>query len=158
MVASGDQAVSRFDDLFDVGLQDTEFYPGSRERRPASGAYGIPQAEVSPFDGVTPRIYDVNGQTVEFFTIGQLAAALNRKPVTLRKWEAQGILPAATFQAPNPGKDPRARRRLYTRAQAEGIVRIAREEGLLGDEPKRVGSTRFTERVRVHFDVLRNSQ
>ena len=142
--------MSRFDNIFDA-----EFYPGSKQRR---AAVNRAEPEPSPFDGVTPKTFTVDGTVMEFFTIGQLAAALDRKPVTLRKWESAGILPAATFQAPNPKHDHRARRRLYSRAQAEGIVQIAREEGLIDDEPKRVGSTRFSERVHAHFDVLRNSR
>ena len=147
--------MSRFDDLFDVGLQDTEFYPGSRERRQAPRE---PKPEASPFDGVTPKVYTVGGTETEFFTIGQLAAALNRKPVTLRKWEQTGVIPKATFQAPNPKGLATARRRLYTRAQAEGIVRIAQEEGLFDNDPVRVGSTRFTKRVFALFREIREAK
>lgn len=148
--------MGRFDDLFDAGLQDEAFYPGSKQRRQPSRQ---PAPEASPFDGVTPRRYDVAGKTVEFFGIGDLATALGRKPGTLRKWENTGVLPKATFQAPNPKQDKRARRRLYSRAQAEGIVRIWHEEGL-GDDalPKRVSSTRFTERARALFAELRGAQ
>lgn len=119
-------------------------YPGSRQRKDA------PRPEIrakdNPFEGMKPRTYTVKGVEVEFFTVGQLAAALGRKAVTIRKWEHDGIIPRATFQAPNPKKDDRARRRLYSRAQAEGIVQIAVEEGLMISATK-VSRTRFTERV-----------
>ena len=154
MVLDGDQVVGHFDDLFDVGLQDTEFYPGSKERRSQQRQ---PAPEPSPFDGVTPKVYTVNGTEIEFFTIGQLAAALDRKPNTLRKWENTGVIPKATFQAPNPRGLDTARRRLYTRAQAEGVVRIFHEE-MDNGLPKLLSSTRFTERVFALFKELREAK
>lgn len=104
-------------------FDDTEFYPGSKQRR---GQPAVIVAEgVTPgfdfahesFVGLAPRKYTVNGIEVEFFTLGQLAKALRRSPVTIRKWEADGTLPKATFVAPNPKKDARAKRRLYSRAR-----------------------------------------
>lgn len=77
----------------------------------------------------------LKGQRVEFFTIGQVARAINRKSVTLRSWEADGTLPPSGYV--KPSDDPRGRRRLYTRAQAEGIIRIVTELGLLDSEERR---------------------
>jgi hypothetical protein len=100
----------------DLGV---EFYPGSKQRRSQPQHPAFTTEDVAgPFDGVKPRIYTVGGKDVEFFTLGQLATALGRSPVTLRKWERDGTLPKATFVAPNPKQDARAKRRLYTRAQA----------------------------------------
>jgi hypothetical protein len=73
------------------------------------------------------------GSRTEFFAIGALARALNRKPVTLRKLEAAGQLPKSDWQdARVRGKD---KRRLYARAQIEAAVRIAGEEGILPGGP-----------------------
>lgn len=146
--------MTSFAEMF--GSDDTSpFYPGSKQRKDAARASVLVAPDVvGPFDGVKPRIYQVRGVETEFFTVGQVAAALSRKPGTFRKWEADGVVPKATFQAPNPKKDPRARRRLYTRAQAEGIVRIAREEGLINDSRRAIGATRFTERVVALFREL----
>jgi hypothetical protein len=85
----------------------------------------------------------------EFFTVGQLAAALGRRSVTIRKWEREGIIPAPTFNAES--SDPRGRRRLYGREQVEGIVRIAAEEGILDSPKAAITKTRFTERVSELF-------
>jgi hypothetical protein len=148
--------VSRFDDLLGIDPDAIPFYPGSKQRRDTRQTPAdTRQPWQKAFDGLTPRTYQVRGQDTEFFTIGQLAFALERKPVTLRKWEADGVLPKATFLAPNPKKDHRAKRRLYSRAQAEGIVRIAAEEGLI-DEARRVlvSQTHFTERVTDLFKEL----
>jgi hypothetical protein len=145
--------VSRYAEL--LGSEQSPYYPGSKQRkdeeRPAPEDF-----RPDPFENVKPRTYMVKGESVEFFTVGQLAGALGREAVTMRKWERTGILPRATFQAPNPKKDQRARRRLYSRAQAEGIVRIADEEGLLRplwDRPQ-IRQTRFTERVTELFKEL----
>jgi hypothetical protein len=143
--------------ILDDWIREQDFYPGSKQRR---GPGRAPEPEASPFAGVTPKVYTVSGQKIDFFNIGQLAAALERKPVTLRKWEQTGVIPRATFQAPNPKGDPRARRRLYTRDQAEGIVRIAREEHLIGAvvPPRQVGSTQFTKRVFTLFKDLQGAK
>lgn len=71
----------------------------------------------------------LRGREVEFYTIGQVARAINRKSSTLRMWEHKGILPPSGYQ--KPSKDPRGVRRLYTRAQAEGIIRLAKATGIM---------------------------
>ena len=69
----------------------------------------------------------VNGQVKKFYTIGSLAMALNRKPVTIRKWETKGWLPPASFRTPAPrgetvpGKAVKGRR-LYSEAQLVFLV------------------------------------
>lgn len=108
-----------------------EFYPGSKQKvKNYSGtvdsASGIFSTHV---DFSTPKIFTVGGREVEFFTIGDLARGLNRKPVTLRKWEAEGIIPKARAMAPS--SDKRGKRRLYTKGQILGLVQIASEEGIL---------------------------
>lgn len=134
---------------------ESPFYPGSKQRKDQPRPQNL-AAELDPFEGIKPRVYTVKGTEMEFFLIGDLAAALGREAGTVRKWETTGVIPRATFQAPNPNKDQRARRRLYSRAQAEGIVRIAREEDLFPFGWKQVGQTRFTERVIELFRGLSN--
>ena len=91
-------------------------------------------------------MYTVAGQDVELFTVGQLAQALGREAGTIRKWEANGIIPKAMYSSPSI--DPRGKRRLYTRAMVEGIVKIAKQEGILApNSRKTISATRFTERV-----------
>jgi hypothetical protein len=85
------------------------------------------------------------GSRTEFFAIGALARALNRKPVTLRKWEAAGQLPKSGWQ--DARVRGRGKRRLYTRAQIEAAVRIAAEEGILVETRRAVSKTRFGDRL-----------
>lgn len=137
-------------------LPDEYYYPGSKQRR--TGRPAAEEKAPDPFEGVKPRVYIVKGREVDFFTVGQLALALNRKAVTMRKWEREGVIPKATFTAPNPTGDPRARRRLYSRAQAEGMVRIAAEEKIVGESARGVSSTLFSERVIALFRELAHNE
>lgn len=102
-----------------------------------------------------PLVYDVDGQACEFFTIGQLAQALGRSPVTVRRWERLGVIPVANFRSPTRTVAQKARR-LYLRLQVEWIVYIAREEGLMEDRvskqgnpvpPPNIAETNFTARL-----------
>ncbi|MEU5425145.1 MerR family transcriptional regulator [Streptomyces olivoreticuli] len=104
-----------------------------------------------------PRVLRVGSEYREFFTIGQLSRALHRQPVTIRKWEHSGTIPAPTFIL--RGATERGNRRLYTREQVEGMVRIADEEGILHHEGEgiHISTTRFTERVVELFKSLASS-
>lgn len=101
-----------------------------------------------------PKVYTVGGQDVDFFTVGQLAKALGRKPVTIRKWEADGIIPVTWYHTPS--NDARGRRRLYTRTMVEGIIQIAKEEEILVDTWRSIRKTHFQARVRELFERLLN--
>lgn len=123
-----------------------EFYPGSKKRRDLP----VPMSTVDTTDKAewdNPRVLKIAGEPIEFFSTGQLALALGgRSPVTMRAWEASGTIPRPKYWAKSP--DPRGKRRLYTRAQLEGMVKIAAEEGLLDKNSKKpIRATRFTERV-----------
>jgi len=109
---------------------------------------------VEPADWGRPKTFNINGTPTEFYSVGQLAAALRRSSVTIRKWERLGYLPIAQFRT--PGQVRQKARRLYSRAQLETIVAIAADEGLLegtidaqGILHPKVGitETKFTERV-----------
>ena len=79
--------------------------------------------------------YTVNGIKKRFYTIGALASALNRKPVTIRSWESKGWLPSASFRTPPPrseqipGKAVKGRR-LYSEAQIVFLVEAAMQYAL----------------------------
>lgn len=131
-----------------------EYYPGSRQPLiRTSGRTGEAERVNDPnrWDA-KPRILKVGGVDREFFTIGHLAKALNRKPVTIRTWERAGVIPKPTFR--KPSEDPRGARRLYTREQVEGMVRIADEEGLMKGDYRSIGDTDFTRRVILLFREL----
>lgn len=135
-----------------MGGEPLEFYPGSKERRQARPA-DTPEA---PLDLGTPWVLEVHGFDVEFWPIGSLAAALKRQPVTIRKWERDGIFPPPGWSKAGKDKDVRGKRRIYTRQQIEGAVRIAREEGVLEPGPRiNIAKTKFTERVIALFKQLR---
>jgi hypothetical protein len=126
-----------------------EYYPGSRERRHSVSA---PAPVVEEDLLGTPVILVLRGLETEFFTIGQVARAIDRKAGTLRGWEANGILPTSGYT--KPSHDPRGRRRLYSRPQAEGIIRIAKELGI-ADSASRTPLDEFGRRVAALFTELR---
>lgn len=132
------------------------FYPGSKMRREVNHVEDTPEPE----EIIWPkgRILTIQGYEVECFTTGQLAQILGgRSAVTIRSWEAEGILPKSGYSLPGKGGDVRGRRRYYTHSQVQGIVDIAREEGVLYPGPRIfVNRTRFTERVKEYFLELRN--
>jgi hypothetical protein len=133
-----------------------EFYPGSKRplvRHP--NRTDEPRPDPGRWDA-KPKMLKVGGEEREFFTVGQLAQALGRQAVTIRNWERTGVIPKPTFR--KPSQDPRGARRLYTRAQVEGIVKIAKEEGLLRGDYRPIGDTQFTARVVALFKELVNAQ
>lgn len=105
----------------------TGLYPGSKQK--VRTYTEISEVEESKIFFSSPRKAVLKGMEVNFYTIGELARLLNRKPVTIRKWEIEGVIPKATFIA--PADDKRGKRRLYTEDQILGLVEIAREEGVL---------------------------
>lgn len=125
-------------------------YPGSNTERKN---YDEPEPDKLWHLG-EGRKYLVGGKQVEFYSIGQLAAALNRSPITVRRWERQGIIPVAKFVKPGTDGDVRGKRRLYSRAQVEGMVAAARETGILGDLGKAIRDTDFTARVIKIFQEI----
>lgn len=145
-----------------MSLEEDFFYPGSKTPRQTmpkalpdgeSGPSALEEA-IAQLD--TPVTFAVAGKDVEFFMIGQLANALGRAPTTLRRWEAQGIIPKSGYTKPSLSRDPRGKRRLYTRAQVEGIIEIAIEEGIMGSG--RIQSTDFSSRVIALFRELKGQK
>lgn len=137
------------------------FYPGSKERR--EPAPHVPD-RASPAQQVVHdlgpgTVLLVNGVEVEFFKIGQLAAALNRKPGTIRMWESTGILPPSGYARPGRDRNAQGRRRLWTRRQLEGVIRIALEEDVwYPNVGRKITSTQFTERVAALFKALKEGK
>lgn len=142
------------------GLGD--FYPGSKERR--ESVQQTRPDHASPAQQVVHdigpgKLLLVNGMDVEFFKIGQLAAALNRQPGTIRMWESSGILPPSGYVKPGKDRNAQGRRRLWTRRQLEGVIRIAMEEGVWQPNVgRKITSTQFTERVAALFNALKEGK
>lgn len=128
----------------------TEFYPGTQKPIIRHPNRRQPEAPDPDRWDAKPRILKMGGVDREFFTIGHLAQALNRRPVTIRAWEREGVIPKATIR--KPSDDARGVRRLYTREQVEGLVQIAGEEGLLKGDYRSIQNTEFTQRA---FELFR---
>ena len=136
-----------------------EFYPGSSRpvvRHPNRNdrkTKVAPSSDDEPSWQDTPRKFTADGLERPFYTTGHIAQALGRKPGTIRKWEADGVLPQALWNSPHTAA--RGRRRLYTRDQVEGIARIAEEEGLTTNHFRTmISKTNFTPRVVELFQRL----
>lgn len=131
-----------------------EYYPGTRteitvqEVDPPS-----PPVRESLFDRPLTG-YQINGRPFECYTIGTLAKALDdRSPVTIREWERLGLIPKPTFRSSKVQGEGKAR--LYTREQIEGVVEIAKDEGIFPrSSKKKIRSTRFTSRVTELFRAI----
>lgn len=78
-------------------------------------------------NGAIPIFCVVDGVSKPFYTIGQLSKALNRKPGTIRSWEATGIIPKAVYRTTAPdtssffGEKSKGKR-LYTQEQVEFLI------------------------------------
>lgn len=110
-----------------------DFYPGSKRTRKIyddadPNISDLPQEDLQ-LDLGRSKNYLVGNKLVELFPIGAVARALNRKPVTVRKWESDGIIPNSPYMMKS--RDSRGQRRLYSREQIEALRRVAEEEGVL---------------------------
>lgn len=138
-------------------------YPGGRE--PVNRVKKDPPPAPPDWD-TKPTILILKGKEREFFTIGDLATALGRSVVTIRSWENKGVLPKTPYRSPTPkgpprqsiagGGTPTKGRRLWTREQIEGILRICHECRVIIDPKRRPPSEEFTFKVAQLFVQLLN--
>jgi hypothetical protein len=91
------------------------------------------------------------GDVVRLYEIGAIAAGTGKKSTAIRKWIEKGVIPDSTFRTRSIyGTLGDAGRRLWTREQIEAIVRIGREEGVIGTgRVRRMADTNFVERIRA---------
>jgi hypothetical protein len=124
----------------------SKFFPGSSTPLDIEEKQQKQQHESDQWD-LKPMIFTVKGKETQFFPIGALALALGgRKAGTIRAWEQEGLLPRSVFV--KPSADPRGRRRMYTRAMVEGLVKIAKEEGVFWPQRGvRLSETQFPQRA-----------
>lgn len=134
-----------------------DFYPGSKKTRKIYDG-SDPDMPVLPepaqeLDLGRSKNYLVGNKVVELFPIGAVARALNRKPVTVRKWETEGIIPNSPYMMKS--HDTRGQRRLYSRQQIETLRAVAEEEGVLnpsaGGKWKPIEQTQFREKALKAF-------
>lgn len=137
-----------------------EYYPGSRtpiirHLNSVSSSPEIRAQEDWDQDPLLKRKYSVKGIDTEFFTLGALARALGRSQATIRGWETNRVIPSPSFK--KKGQDSRGTRRLYTRAQIEGLRKIAEEEGLFNNDFRPLKKTNFTQRAFALFQELKEA-
>jgi hypothetical protein len=132
-----------------------DYYPGSKMK--PSDRHVPEDVHEEEVEWPKGRILTISGYEVECYTTGQLARLLGgRSAVTIRAWEAEAILPKSGYYVPGRGGDVRGRRRYYTRRQVEGVLDIAREEGVLYPSTRiSISRTNFTKRVTELFLDLR---
>jgi hypothetical protein len=90
-----------------------------------------------------PVYYLINGERREFFLISHLAKALDYSVQSIRAWEAQGLLARTPYRSPRTARPVAGGRsnkgkRLWTREQVLGIVRIAKKHGVIFPDRKGV--------------------
>lgn len=132
-------------------------YPG--RRKPMNRSYVVNAPEPVGWAD-KPLVYKVAGMDMEFFTIGHLAKALGYSVQSIRAWENNALLPKSRYRTPSPraANQPehlRKGRRLWTREQIEGILRIASEEGVILN--KKPPTPAFARRVQTMFNELHQS-
>ena len=117
------------------------YYPGSkRKRKSVTPKAKEPRAAeaIGEWDSQS-LVKEINGKSVELFTVGALAKALNRSFILVRYWNNEGFLPDAPYRLPSK-KDKygtmRKGNRLYSRAMVEYLVSVFISSGLM--EAKRI--------------------
>lgn len=123
-----DDPVGFLDALIDSRREQREaapVFPGSTP--PRNTAATKEEYDLSWLTDLPFSEYIVEGEIRKFYTIGSLAKALGKKPVTLRSWEQKGWIPTASFRTPPPsgtqlpGKATKGRR-LYSMEQLRFLV------------------------------------
>jgi hypothetical protein len=78
----------------------------------------------------------VDGERREFFYIGALAKAIGYSVQAIRLWEGQGLMPNTPYRSPRTkapvagGRSDKGKR-LWTRAQIEGILKLAKKHRVI---------------------------
>lgn len=112
---------------------DLEYIPGSKKKRVNNPSRAIAKKESNGWDA-NPIIKTLGGSEVEVFTIGALAAALEKQIVTVRLWERKGYIPRAPYRLRSKtlnGKKTGGNR-VYTRALIESAIEEFDRRGLIG--------------------------
>ena len=128
-------------DFIDNTFGDLDaYYPGSKRKRKALDVK-VKEPRVARDEDwdAHPIVKEINNNSVELFTVGALAKALNRSFILVRYWNNEGFLPDAPYRMPSK-KDKygtmRKGNRLYSRAMVEYLVTVFNSSGLM--EAKRI--------------------
>ena len=143
-------AIKEFEDLD---------YPGRRKPRNRTSA--ATTIEPESWDA-RPVYYLVDGEKREFFLISHLAKALGYSVQSIRAWEAQGLLARSPYRSPKTrapvagGRSTKGKR-LWTRDQILGIIRIAKKHRVIFPNSKGIKkppTPRFAQEVGEFFTSL----
>jgi hypothetical protein len=127
MATGSDPALRKFEDL-------EQPYPG--KRKPANREPKKTEPDDTPLWDAHPATYIVEGEKREFFYIGALATAIGYSVQAIRLWEGQGLMPNTPYRSPRTkapvagGRSDKGKR-LWTREQIEGILRLAKKHGVI---------------------------
>lgn len=137
-------------DILDL-LGDLPDYPGNT---PPKNRDKQASQHKGDLNGARGKIYRINGIDVELFTIGELARAIGRKPVTVRMWEREGWIPKPKYRTPAPRGEqipsrPTKGRRLYSRAQLEFLAKAVSSFSLA--EKNSSDWDKFRQHVKDHW-------
>jgi hypothetical protein len=134
-------------------FKDLPDYPGKTAPRNRKAA--IKQVVTNDdLNGAKHKVYRINGVDRVFYTVGELARALSRKPVTVRMWEQRGWIPKVKYRtrppanAQLPGK-PSKGRRLYSDAQVHFLVAAVDKYRL--DDPRKADWDGFRGHVKDNW-------
>jgi hypothetical protein len=132
-------------------------YPG--RRKPVNRGTKDTAPLDTPVWAVNPMRYKLPGsdEVREFYTISHLAKALDYSIQSIRAWEDRGLLPRSGIRSPRTrGKAQAAGshkgKRLWTREQIEGILRLARRHKVIVN--RRPPTAAFARDVSVLFQQL----
>lgn len=115
-----------------LGFEDLD-YPG--RRKPVNRGVVVAAPEPVAWD-YKPLSYLVNGERREFFAISHVAKALGYSVQSIRAWEDKGVMPRTPYRSPRTrgavaGGRSNKGRRLWTREQIEGLLRLAQKHGVI---------------------------
>jgi hypothetical protein len=126
--SNDDPALRKFEDL-------EQPYPG--RRKPVNREKPETASTDTELWDAHPTFYVVAGEKREFFYIGALAKAIGYSVQAIRLWEGQGLMPNTPFRSPTTKGKPQAGgrshrgKRLWTREQIEGILRLAKKHRVI---------------------------
>jgi hypothetical protein len=139
-------------------------YPGRKKPVNRAGKAVTADKEMWDAHPVYYKLRD-NPEPQEFFLISHLAKALGYSVQSIRAWEAQGLLARTPYRSPRTKAPVAAGRsnkgkRLWTREQILGIIRIAKRHKVIF--PNRAGvkkppSPAFAHEVNEFFASLVNN-
>jgi len=123
-------------------FEDLPDFPGKRAPKNRPKPKNQPSVIDDRYGGARGKEYVINGKKVILYTIGEVAKALGRKPVTIRMWETKAWIPKPSYRTSPPKTEqipgkPSKGKRLYSQEQLdtllEGVERYGISDHYTGD-------------------------